>query len=62
MDVVLILFQKKLLPITVDPEKNFIMTSWQESLKVFLFKIIKGIFYKLNNLIKIVTQYFFFFR
>ncbi|EEB13574.1 ciliary dynein heavy chain, putative [Pediculus humanus corporis] len=34
MDVVLILFQKKLLPITVDPEKNFIMTSWQESLKV----------------------------
>ncbi|KAL0274316.1 UNVERIFIED_CONTAM: hypothetical protein PYX00_006769 [Menopon gallinae] len=33
MDVVLVLFQKKLLPVIPDPEKNFMITSWQESLK-----------------------------
>lgn len=34
MDVVLVLFQKKLIPVVADPEKNFMITSWQESLKV----------------------------
>ncbi|KAK6616888.1 Dynein heavy chain 8, axonemal [Polyplax serrata] len=34
MDVVLILFQKKLIPVVADMDKNFMITSWQESLKV----------------------------
>ncbi|KAK4886462.1 hypothetical protein RN001_002733 [Aquatica leii] len=44
MDAVLVYFKKKLEPTKADPEKNFLITSWQESLKVmadskFLFNL-----------------------
>ncbi|KAB0798200.1 hypothetical protein PPYR_09193 [Photinus pyralis] len=44
MDAVLIYFKKKIEPTKADPEKSFLLTSWQESLKVmadtkFLFNL-----------------------
>lgn len=35
MDAVIILFRKKIEPIRIDPEKNFLAASWGESLKVW---------------------------
>lgn len=34
MDVVLILFQKKVSPVVFDDERNFMAMSWSNSLKV----------------------------
>lgn len=46
MDAVCILFRKKVKPIKADMEKNFLQSSWEESLKVmsdtsFLKKIVE---------------------
>jgi hypothetical protein len=40
MDCVLILFGKKLDPVVSDPDKHFLLASWNEALKVLNIRII----------------------